>query len=294
MPTDTIQVHMIESIEAQPATYRADWRHNYSSLKTLVAGTPAEYQWSLANPWQGSDAADHGTIVHAMFLEKKAMTDLAVVIPTGSPKRPTKTQLNAKKPSQDTLDAIAFWQGANPNGLIELSMEEASHINGAVDSLDANKWLAELLDGAKTEWPVYGQTGGVQCKALVDLYKSKQIVDLKTTSKPVNAREFAKSVGTMHYDLQVALYSELVRINEGLTTPPLWHWAVVSLVPPYTLAIWECDISWFLNGCSKLDHVLSVLKQCQASQNWPGLPATPQLLTMPPWASFDQLSADND
>ena len=294
MPTETIQVHMIESIDAQPATYRADWRHNYSSLKTLVTGTPAEYQWSLANPWQGSDAADHGTIVHAMFLEKKSMTDLAVVIPTVSPKKPTKAQLNAKKPSSETLDAIAFWQAANPSGLIELSMDEASHINGAVDSLDANKWLAEIMDGGRKEWAVYGEINGVQCKGLVDLYKDRQIVDLKTTSKPVNARQFVKSVNDLHYDLQVALYSELVRINEDMQTPPLWHWCVVSMVPPYSLALWECDISWFLNGCGKLDHVLSVLKECFASGKWPGLPATPQLLTMPGWADFDQLSADND
>ena len=163
-----------------------------------------------------------------------------------------------------------------------------------MDSLDGNKWLAELLDGAKTEWAIYGEIGGVQCKALVDLYKSKQIVDLKTTSKPVNPRQFAKSINDLHYDLQVALYSELVRINEGLTTPPLWHWCVVSLVPPYTLAIWECDISWFLNGCSKLDHVLSVLKQCQSNNEWPGLPDTPQLLTLPPWATFGQFPEDNN
>ena len=273
--------------------YREHPAHNYSALKTLVTGTPAEYKHALANPWQGSDAADHGTIVHAMFLEGRDMSELAVVIPSGSPKKPTRAQINAKKPSTETLEAIAFWESANPGGkLIELSMDESSHINGAVDRLDRNQWLAELLDGAKTEWAIYGEINGVQCKALVDLYKSKQIVDLKTTSKPVNARQFVKSVNDMHYDLQVALYSELVRINEGLSTPPLWHWAVVSMTPPYTLALWECDISWFLNGCGKLDYVLATLKQCQSDQNWPGPPATPQLLTMPPWCAFNQLSAD--
>ena len=173
-------------------------------------------------------------------------------------------------------------------------MDEASNINGAVDSLDANKWLAELMDGGRKEWAVYGEINGVQCKGLVDLYKSRQIVDLKTTSKPVNQRQFVKQIADLHYDLQVALYSELVRINEDMPTPPLWHWAVVSMVPPYSLALYECDIEWFLNGCGKLDHCLDTLKRCQASQEWPGLPETPQLLTMPPWASFEQLSAGND
>ena len=173
-------------------------------------------------------------------------------------------------------------------------MARGNPINGAVDSLDANEWLAEILEGGKTEWAVYGEINGVECKALVDLYQSKQIVDLKTTSKPVNARQFVKSVNDLHYDLQVALYSELVRINEGLSTPPLWHWAVVSMVPPYTLAIWECDISFFLNGCGKLDHCLDVLKRCQANNEWPGPPATPQLLTMPTWAAFNQISPGND
>ena len=51
-----------------------------------------------------------GSAFHTMVLEPELFERDYIVEPADAPKRPTTVQRNAKKPSSQTLDAIAYWE----------------------------------------------------------------------------------------------------------------------------------------------------------------------------------------
>ena len=62
-----------------------------------------------ANPPKSTDAKRDGQLIHRAILEPDVFDKTTIVLPADAPKHPTKAQINAKKPSQDSLDAIAWW-----------------------------------------------------------------------------------------------------------------------------------------------------------------------------------------
>jgi hypothetical protein len=254
-------------------TYRQRPEANYSNLKILVDGTPANYQHALKNPIVATRPMEIGTIIHAIFLESKPFDALAIVPPSDAPKRPSSVQRNAKKPSAETLEAIAFWDSFNPSGLIVLDQGEKQDVEACVESLMSSKWLADVLADSDTEQDVYGDVDGVDCKGLLDVVNRSQtlVVDLKCNAQDIGPDQFKWAVKKRHYDLQQSLYSELL----GVSQRPNWVWAVQQTEPPYLLALHQSNDFHYASGRAKLQTVIGKLKQCQESGKWPGYPDKP-------------------
>ena len=282
------------------SAYRNHPAVNYSSLKTLVNGTPRDYKHALANPLVPTSAMNIGTLVHAIFLERKPFPSLAVVPPQDAPKRPTSVQRNTKKPSTETLDAIAFWDAFNAQsaGKIVLNWEEKQQVENAVESLMQSEWLAGFMQDAQVEKPYFGLVEEVEVKGLVDGISSDSslIVDLKTLSLEIDPSSFGRMVGQRHLDLQSALYSDLVSLSLDSGLRPNFVWVAQQVVEPFNLAIYSAGDTNYFSGKSKLTHCLTKLKNCRTSGTWPSFPDGPISLELPKWAQFDQQTnlASND
>ena len=271
--------------------YRQRPEANFSNLKTLVNGTLADYRHQILNPITPTRPMEIGTLIHAVALEGKHITSLAVEIPEYAPKKPTSVQRNAKKPSPETLDAIAWWDNFNTEnkGKVILDGHELDDILWATANLQGNEWFQAVKATAKTEAEFYGEIQGVNCKGLVDMLAAPTMLcDLKCNSQDIGPEAFQRCVKSRHYDLQLALYTDLVAMEYGLDVIPPWCWIVQQTGAPYNLAIYHADSDWYESGRAKLSTVLAKLKQGIDTNEWPSYEKTPQKLTCPKWAQYNE------
>lgn len=276
-------------------TYREHPAANFSNLKHLVNGTALDYHHALQNPLVPTRAMEIGTLIHAVYLEGADLETLIVIVPDDAPKKPDKKQLNAKKLSDDTKKAIAWWEefNATVNGRIILDTKEKQSITDSVANLESNAWLNKFMGAiyanGDTEVAVYGTIEGIPCKGLIDALSLNPLCvgDLKCLYE-VGPREFARAVNDRHYDLQYALYCELM-IQNGMTdVVPPWVWICQQTGQPHNLALYNASPEWFENGRRKLTLCLDKLKRSQDSGQWESFPVEPVSLEMPRWAAVKE------
>lgn len=101
---------------------------------------------------------------------------------------------------------------------------EFKHAEKIIERMEKDKLFMEHLKGEKQVWMI-GELFGAKWKIKMDSYiKDKVIVDLKVV-KDINERFWVKDVGHTNfieywgYDLQLAVYQEIVRQNTGKKLP---------------------------------------------------------------------------
>ena len=274
-------------------TYRERPEANFSNIKHLVNGTALDYHHALQNPIVPSRAMEIGTLIHAVYLEGADLNELVAIVPDDAPKKPTSAQVNAKKPSEDTLTAIAFWEKFREQtaGKIILGVDEVATITECVKNLESNQWLNRFMEsvGDQVETAIYGTIEGVTCKGLIDTHTLAPLCvgDLKCLYE-VGPREFARAVNDRHYDLQYALYCELMIQNGMCDVVPPWVWICQQTKQPHNLALYSASPEWFDNGRRKLTLCLDKLKRAQDSGQWESFPVEPIALEMPRWAAVKE------
>lgn len=92
-----------------------------------------------------------------------------------------------------------------------------------IKRIEQDKTFMKYLEGDK-QTILTGEIGGVMFKAKLDVLHPKRIVDLKTTKtfEPVwndAVQERQSFIQAWGYDLQGAIYQELVRLNTGQSLP---------------------------------------------------------------------------
>lgn len=273
-------------------TYRERPEANFSNLKHLVNGTALDYRHALQNPLVPTRAMEIGMLIHSAYLEGTPLKDLVIIVPENAPKKPSVTQINAKKPSEETISAIDWWLKFNELavGKIVLDRDELKVIQSCVKSLEENQWLNRFMEsvGDQVETAIYGTIEGVPCKGLLDAHTLVHLCvgDLKCLYE-VGPR-FARAVNDRHYDLQYALYCELMIQNGMCDVVPPWVWICQQTEQPHNLALYNASPEWFENGRRKLTLCLDKLKRAQDSGQWESFPVEPVALEMPRWAAVKE------
>jgi exodeoxyribonuclease VIII len=71
---------------------------------------PAYYEWKRKNPRETtSPALLFGSLYHTAMLEPELLPKIYATVPADAPKKPTRVQREAKKPSIETIEAIQWW-----------------------------------------------------------------------------------------------------------------------------------------------------------------------------------------
>lgn len=239
-------------------------------------------------------AFKNGTRAHCATLEPHALIDRYVIVPPDAPRRPTAAQINAKKPSQETLAAIDWWTDfEREHGSKEVcTVEEMAASNAQAASLHAHPVIGPLLaaPGGKAECSAFWHdpATGVLCKCRPDFRSPAGneggviIMDVKTAID-ASPKGFAKAVANYGYHRAAAHYSDGYALATG--KPVLgFLFAVVESSPPYAAAAYMLDDET-LDKARAINAALGERYATALRTNtWPGYPDEVGVLSLPPWA----------
>ena len=262
-----------------------------SGLGVLLEKSPAHYRaWVEAQEEHDTPAQVFGRAYHCRVLEPERFAQTYVAEPQDAPRRPSVTQRKAKKPSPDTVAAIAFWDAweAENAGRIVLPAEAFDVIEAMHRTLVAHPVVRGLMKDGHSEvtlqW-VDGETG-VRCKARADWWSPQRrlLADLKTTDD-ASPEGFRRSIARYGYHLQHAHYCD----GAQAAGVPVRNYLILAQEkePPYAVAVYHIDAAAETRGYELRQRGLRVMRECIDRGEWPAYGAGITEITLPAWALQD-------
>jgi len=282
-----------------------------SHLDTIApecGGTPLHY-WARyvdpdREPRKRTAAMIEGDAIHKAVLQPELMESSFLVAPDDAPRRPSERQINAKKPSFETLDAIAWWDDFNARaaGKTMLSAEDYDMVMGCRDAVHRHPVAGPLLSGGRAETSYYAidPETGTLIKCRLDYRKGNMIIDLKSTLD-ASPEGFGKSASTYRYDVQSVWYPDVVKLATGEDTTH-FIFVAVEKSPPHAIGVYympeQIDDGWTddtgawrerLRPCAvqarqAARRNLNDILECRRTGVWPDWTADrPRPLELPRW-----------
>jgi hypothetical protein len=256
--------------------------------------SPAHYFGLTLDPRRPPDeptpAMINGTVVHCCTFEPDKVDTMFAVVPDGAPRRPSSLQRNAKKPSPETLDAIAWWDDFNERtmGCQVIEAQALAMARLQASALRALPDFGALLSDGYGEASVFwiDEETGELCKCRPDWTSPAGdgaiLADGKTT-QDASPEGFAKSIWNLDYPLQAAHYTDGFMAATGKTVHGFVFGAVESAWPHQAAAYMVDDevMAWARRENRRL---LNLYAECKRTGHWPGYPQTVMPITMPAWA----------
>lgn len=251
------------------------------------------------SPWHYSNRVDpdpspamlRGTLAHCAVLEPNAMQQRYVVLPEDAPRRPTKSQWNAKNPSPESVSAMQWWtQFAEQSAGRELvPFSDYALCQAQVAAVAAQTELAMLLREGHGEVSIFwiDEATGLYCKARPDWMPPPSgaevwPLDLKTCADE-SPSGFGRAAARLRYDLQAAHYTAGIQVATGLRVGAFVFGAVSSKPPilavPYILTDEIRD-----QGAEERVELMQRLAWCIKNNEWPAYGSGFQLLDFPAYA----------
>jgi exodeoxyribonuclease VIII len=256
------------------AEYRSKPGLSQSALKDFAV-SPMHYKTADSRR-EETDAMEFGTASHLAVFQPHLLDSATVIVPGNAPKRPSSIQLNAKKPSPETVEAIEWWkQFDEANGdRIVLSKADHSNLMRVADAVRSHPFVAERLNagglfghGKSAEVSVFGKhrKQGTLLKGRMDFVAHDCILDLKTFAKPPTPNLFRKEVWNRRYDIQAVHYGYLAELNPldcPIVLPFRMCFAVVEKQEPTTVAIYELDADDLLETKAEWERLIARHDNC--------------------------------
>lgn len=197
------------------AEYHAHPAMSNSRLKRFI-----DCPRTMDDPFEPTEAMEWGTLVHTILLEPDQFTSRVIVKPSDAPKKPDARQRNAKKPSPETLEAIAWWDkfAADSAGLTVIDVEDMRNIEALVERVDADPIAGQLLkDLGRVEQSFFWDDAetGIPMRCRPDAWRTDGLMlDVKTCANCA-PYEFGRAALELGYDRQAAIYTDGVEAVTG-------------------------------------------------------------------------------
>lgn len=266
-----------------------------NSALTQLAKSPAHYWAMCRSPdrpkREPTPAMRIGTLAHCAILESAELEKRYIVLPDDAPKRPTAAQWSAKKPSPESVEAMAWWTAFEKQaaGREVITPAERAAAETQRQAVVASPELRELLASGVAEQSAYwlDHRTGVRCQCRPDwthrISASKVIlVDVKTTVD-ASPGAFARSVWDYGYHRQAALYSGGFEAAGGGQVVA-FIFATVTNAYPYLSAAYELDEDALRRGADECRRLIDLYAECERTNTWPGFSEQIRLLSLPRWA----------
>lgn len=230
-----------------------------------------------------------GTLVHCALLEANALAARYVVTPDTAPPRPSIRQVNAKKPSPETVAAVQWWSDfqAQCEGKQIISADDYATMQAQVRAVQAEPELAKLLARGEGEVSLFwvDEATGLYCKARIDWLSldgnAAKVLELKSTADE-SPSGFGRTAARLRYALQRAHYMAGVQAV-GLQARS-WTWGAVSSKPPFLAVPYELTDELKEQADDDRAELLQRLAWCNANNKWPAYGEGVQLLDFPSYA----------
>lgn len=261
----------------------------------LIRKNPAEYITRKRHPKPPTPAMVLGTAFHSLVLEPDKFEQEYVMEPVNAPRRPTAVQINAKKPSPESLAAIDFWKqwDAENAGKTPISTKPGDdpfwqpsdwcRLHRMRDAILLHPIASILVapGSGRAEQTCYWVDYETKklCKCRPDWINDDHnlIVDLKST-EDASYTGFGKSIGNYRYHVQDAFYRDGMHAI-GQTVAGFVFLAVEKS-PPYNVALYRLGQEEVRTGRLMYQSDLIKYAQCHAADEWPGYPEEVRDLTL--------------
>lgn len=212
-----------------------------STVKAIHSSTPLHALTKKLDP--NSDAIIKGNALHCSILEPERFSIEFKTLPDDAPRKPSASQLKAKKPSEETIKAIQFWADLEDQmkGKTILDKDTLEEVLGMKEALLTHPVAMEMLTGGEAEYSYYVQDPetGLNLKCRPDYHNGGALIDIKTTSD-ASYEGFARQIGNLGYHLQAAFYLDVFNASEGTNYKDFFFIAVESKAP-HGVAIYRLD-----------------------------------------------------
>jgi hypothetical protein len=266
-----------------------------SDLK-LVTRSPAHYWAGKRDPNRLPDkdtpARLAGRALHCAVLEPGAFDSRYCSAPADAPKRPTERQINAKKPSEATIESIEFWHEFNQKsqGKEVITHDQYTNWLQTGAHIRNHEELKALLTGGLAEKCVFAvdrETGlNVKCKTDYYTYIDGKhiIVDLKSCDD-ARGYSFQRNAYTYGYFQQAAFYSDVWQWAGIVPQIDLWIIAAFERDAPNAVKLYEITGQDIEHGRKQYRKALNIAAECERLNAWPSYSTDIEPLHIPSWAS---------
>lgn len=232
-----------------------------------------------------------GTLAHCAILEPNAMMQRYAVVPEDAPRRPSAAQWAAKKPSEDSKAAMAWWTQFNDSctGREIVAREDYNICQMQLAAVAANPTLAERLRAGRGEVSIFwvDDVTGLYCKARPDWMRDIDdrtiaAIDIKTAVDE-SPNGFGRTAARLRYDLQQAHYEAGI---EAVTKKRITEFVfgVVTNKPPVLAVPYVLTDEIRDQGREERRELLGRIAWCKRENEWPAYGAGLQLLDFPAYA----------
>lgn len=263
-----------------------------SGIRTLLNATPAHFaaQHPRLTGWpeyarKGTKAQDRGTVIHSMLLGKGADWIARDCIEFSN---------KDGSPSQTWGGAAAkAWKAEmESQGVCVISRdEEADYLQIAEIARQALRQRFPWWDEGQSEqaliWRRETNYGPIWCRAYVDrlAMDCADLLDLKTTAKPIGDEDVARKLALDGADLQAAWYLEGAKAvtSRAPDVERHFHFAHVEIEPPYSVRIDTLHPLWLASASAAIDRACDTFARCLYAGEWPSWPVREEPLLPAIW-----------
>jgi hypothetical protein len=274
----------------------------WSSSKKKAAATKtmlsywAEHEDPMRMPRVPNESMLRGSMVDAFLTQHDQFHEQYFMLPADAPKKPTKTQLNAKKPSPETLIQIEYWErvGAMVGDRKIISEDDVSRCENICDRLFDDPDIGVIMRQRRlcSQEPFFWTAdGGYDARYLPDLeVEGGGLLDLKLT-RSANPRLLRAQAYSLGYDIQVDHYRQGYIAKYG--KPP----AYIGLIAyefdwPHNCCLFIADDELLEHGHERGEKAVADVLACRESGQWPSYGRA--AWTLPGYADFANPDNDNN
>jgi hypothetical protein len=236
-----------------------------------------------------------GRALHSFILDGPAAFGREFsIIPNDAPKSPSITQLNAKKPSDETIKAIEWWAAFNNNniGRVIISSDDLKSITEMDRAVKSHPTARKLIGTGATEVSIFwtDSFSGLPCKARPDLIPGnigRTLIDLKKT-RDASPHAFMRSVVTYGYHRQSSFYLDGMKKVTG-EEYDLFAFIAVEDKEPFRVEVYTLSPTFIERGRTEVQMLLTVELNCRSKNEWPNYQSAQATeLEMPKYMAYQE------
>lgn len=271
-----------DKYHAHPALGSTDLKRALRSL--------GHFKYARENPDTNETPAKRdGKILHCCILDPHTFDSRYVVLPEDAPSDLRRFR-NAKKPSDDTLHSIAWWdawEAANPGREIITAPEYERYMRCS-DAVRKHPELRGYFDGPGDNELTMMATDpetGLQVKCRFD--RRTVIGNFKVGLDPKSCmdarlRAFQRDAASYSYFLSAAYYLDVAAMAGEATD--LFLLIAFEKEAPYGVKVYEPDDDSLAYGREQYRKALALIKHAQETDEYPTYDTSIEVLSMPGWA----------
>lgn len=253
----------------------------------LTKQSPAHYKEEKDNPSSQTDAMFFGSAYHTFILENDRFYQEYKIIDLS--KRP---EIDKTMGSKKNITWLADLKESGPC----ITTQTHEQLKGMRSVLFRHPFAKSLLTGGEIEHSYYceldiGAEKPIKFRFRPDNVKHKKriVIDLKTT-KNASKDGFPKECVTYEYQIQSALYADLMELVMEEELGYEFFFVAQEKVAPYAFNIFQASPQFRSIGKYEYEILLMLYAWCLEQDRWPGYQIFCQNrygvneLNMPPWS----------